>query len=91
MSRKAYRITYTIGEGNALAQSQFYGETREAAIDYATALFSDLDGGWVEVEEVNSIDVGVPDDDELRSWAEGGAGALSPEAVENMRVPGVNG
>ena len=87
MSRKAWRVAYIEGVDNVLGSTTFYGETRQDAETYATALFKNLEGGIVQVDETQ--DVGVPGDEVLREWA--AEGTLSPTEVEAMRVPGVNG
>ena len=87
MSRKAWRVAYIEGVDNVLGSTTFYGESRQDAETYATALFAELEGGIIQVDETQNV--GVPDDDQLREWA--AEGTLSPAQIEAMRVPGVNG
>ncbi len=87
MSRKAWRVAYIEGVDNVLGSTTFYGESRQDAETYATALFAELEGGIIQVDETQNV--GVPDDDQLREWA--AEGTLSPTEVEAMQVPGVNG
>ena len=67
MARKAWRVAYIEGVDNVLGSTTFYGASRQDAEQYAAALFKDMEGGVIQVDETG--DVGVPGD---------GRGAVGP-------------
>ena len=87
MARRAFRVAYMRDAESVIQQTTYYGDSTADAEAYGQALFGELSGGYIEVIETG--DVGVPDDDVLREWAE--MSNTTPEAIEEMRVPGVNG
>ena len=92
MARRAFRVNYTIatpGYGQP-PSSVYYGNSEVEAREYATKLFKDAEGGFIEIEELDAFDVGVPDDEELLRMAQEQEAAR--QAPDWMRSPGnVNG
>ena len=89
MARRAFRISYIGEDGRASAQTVFYGDSAVSAREYAEGLFDFEEQGTISVMELASDDVGVPDDEVLREWADQ---QPTGQDLDHMRSPGnVNG